>query len=259
MPFPPFAHEADALQLLRVAMQGAALGARDELRAWLAGPVRSLLECQALLLVVGDFCSGDLRCEVAGYPVREGGGQWPQQTLAPLACYLHDCWTAAQHAPCRIDVATFAVSVQPAPAGEAQALHQGIRSALVHGTRDALRRDECLVAALGTHAVPPDDRHVQAMRLLAPVIDAALRRTPVHPSCHRARAAGLPSSAGPLSERERQIMQWVAMGKTNPEIGCILRISEFTVKNHLKSIFAKLDVTNRAQAVAKLTHQTVHA
>jgi DNA-binding CsgD family transcriptional regulator len=56
-----------------------------------------------------------------------------------------------------------------------------------------------------------------------------------------------------LSDRERQIMTWVAMGKTNPEIGCILSISEFTVKNHMKSIFGKLDVTNRAQAVAKLT------
>jgi DNA-binding CsgD family transcriptional regulator len=64
---------------------------------------------------------------------------------------------------------------------------------------------------------------------------------------------------GPLSERERQIMVWVATGKTNAEIGCILHISEYTVKNHLKSIFAKLDVTNRAQAVAQLTRITVHA
>ena len=62
-----------------------------------------------------------------------------------------------------------------------------------------------------------------------------------------------------LSERERQIMTWVAMGKTNPEIGCILRISEFTVKNHMKSIFSKLDVSNRAQAVAKLTRMDAHA
>ena len=69
--------------------------------------------------------------------------------------------------------------------------------------------------------------------------------------------ATMPSSS--LSERERQIMTWVAMGKTNPEIGCILRISEFTVKNHLKSIFGKLDVSNRAQAVAKLTGSFSHA
>ena len=62
-----------------------------------------------------------------------------------------------------------------------------------------------------------------------------------------------------LSERERQIMTWVALGKTNPEIGCILSISEFTVKNHMKSIFGKLDVTNRAQAVAKLTRMDAYA
>jgi DNA-binding CsgD family transcriptional regulator len=54
-------------------------------------------------------------------------------------------------------------------------------------------------------------------------------------------------------------MSWVAMGKTNPEIGCILEISEFTVKNHLKSVYTKLDVTNRAQAVAKLTGLSVYA
>ena len=49
------------------------------------------------------------------------------------------------------------------------------------------------------------------------------------------------------------------MGKTNPEIGCILHISGFTVKNHLKSVYTKLDVTNRAQAVAKLTGLSLHA
>ena len=64
---------------------------------------------------------------------------------------------------------------------------------------------------------------------------------------------------GTLSEREREIMVWVAMGKTNPEIGCILNISEFTVKNHMKSIFSKLDVTNRAQAVAKMTRMGAYA
>ena len=54
-------------------------------------------------------------------------------------------------------------------------------------------------------------------------------------------------------------MRWVALGKTNPEIGMILDISEFTVKNHMKSIFTKLDVTNRAQAVAKLTRVGAYA
>ena len=56
-----------------------------------------------------------------------------------------------------------------------------------------------------------------------------------------------------LSERETQIMAWVAMGKTNSEIGSILNISGFTVKNHMQRIFQKLNVFNRAQAVSKVT------
>jgi transcriptional regulator EpsA len=54
---------------------------------------------------------------------------------------------------------------------------------------------------------------------------------------------------GSLSEREIEIMKWVRSGKTNQEIGMILDISFFTVKNHLQRIFKKLDVINRAQAV----------
>ena len=46
-------------------------------------------------------------------------------------------------------------------------------------------------------------------------------------------------------------MGWVCSGKTNIEIGLILNISTFTVKNHLQRIFKKLDVVNRSQAVAE--------
>jgi DNA-binding CsgD family transcriptional regulator len=49
---------------------------------------------------------------------------------------------------------------------------------------------------------------------------------------------------------KKNIMQWVRAGKTNAEIGMILDISAFTVKNHLQRIFKKLNVFNRAQAVA---------
>jgi DNA-binding CsgD family transcriptional regulator len=102
-----------------------------------------------------------------------------------------------------------------------------------------------------------------ALKLLLPFIDIALRRLPAaavrQARCERNGEATQLIRLGELSDRERQIMTWVAMGKTNPEIGCILRISEFTVKNHMKSIFSKLDVSNRAQAVATLTRMDAHA
>jgi transcriptional regulator EpsA len=54
-----------------------------------------------------------------------------------------------------------------------------------------------------------------------------------------------------ITERERQVLRWMAAGKSNWEIGAILRISEFTAKNHVQSVLKKLSVSSRAQAVAK--------
>lgn len=53
-----------------------------------------------------------------------------------------------------------------------------------------------------------------------------------------------------LTEREVQILKLLAEGKSNRIIGQVLHITEGTVKSHLKSLFAKLDVTSRAEAVA---------
>lgn len=52
-----------------------------------------------------------------------------------------------------------------------------------------------------------------------------------------------------LSEREVSVLGHVAAGKANKEIAWLLSISEDTVKTHMRSIFAKLDVSDRTQAV----------
>jgi DNA-binding NarL/FixJ family response regulator len=54
----------------------------------------------------------------------------------------------------------------------------------------------------------------------------------------------------PLSSREAEILQLVAGGHTNKEIGLQLFISVDTVKAHLESIFRKLGVSDRTEAVA---------
>jgi len=53
-----------------------------------------------------------------------------------------------------------------------------------------------------------------------------------------------------LSQREREILDWVRKGKTNWEIAQILGISERTVKFHVQNIMVKLDVSSRTHAVA---------
>jgi DNA-binding NarL/FixJ family response regulator len=53
----------------------------------------------------------------------------------------------------------------------------------------------------------------------------------------------------PLSEREVAILRLVSVGQANKQIASKLGLSEETVKGHLKSIFAKLDVADRTHAV----------
>ncbi len=55
----------------------------------------------------------------------------------------------------------------------------------------------------------------------------------------------------PLSDRELEVLRWVAQGASNKEIAAALFIAEGTVKNHLTSIFNKLDVRDRTQAALK--------
>lgn len=51
-----------------------------------------------------------------------------------------------------------------------------------------------------------------------------------------------------LTKREREVLGQAAQGKLNKEIADFLKISERTVKNHLSSIFRKLEVSDRTQA-----------
>jgi pimeloyl-ACP methyl ester carboxylesterase/DNA-binding CsgD family transcriptional regulator len=52
-----------------------------------------------------------------------------------------------------------------------------------------------------------------------------------------------------LTERERELLDNIARGLTNAEIAERLQISEKTVRNHISSIFSKLGVAHRAQAI----------
>jgi DNA-binding NarL/FixJ family response regulator len=58
-----------------------------------------------------------------------------------------------------------------------------------------------------------------------------------------------------LSEREIDVLKLMAQGKSNKEIGSALFISEGTVKSHVKSIFAKMNVISRTEAVSSASRR----
>jgi DNA-binding CsgD family transcriptional regulator len=56
---------------------------------------------------------------------------------------------------------------------------------------------------------------------------------------------------GRLTERECDVLSWVARGKTNAEIAELLRLAPSTVRKHLENVYAKLGVSTRTAAVAR--------
>ena len=253
---------ADPAQFLKIAGQGAGLVTHADLWRWLQGDVQNWLEHEVMLMGWGDFAAGDLQYDVVSSLPGVRSQNCPVGRMAPLLGYFRDCWVAAQQLPCELDIGPCRELLAGcAKAWSNQAIAH-MKTAFVHGTGEAGSNAQRIFVALSNRPSSAAGA-ATALKLLVPFIDMALRRMPPAPpkevGCDRKEAETLVVRLGALSERERQIMVWVAMGKTNPEIGSILCISEFTVKNHMKSIFGKLDVTNRAQAVAKLTRMAADA
>jgi DNA-binding NarL/FixJ family response regulator len=68
-------------------------------------------------------------------------------------------------------------------------------------------------------------------------------------------AAQTPPEGSNLSEREVEILGWLAQGYQYKEIGDKLSISAFTVRNHLRNICEKLQVRSRTEAIVKFLNK----
>ncbi|MFI6299344.1 response regulator [Nonomuraea sp. NPDC050790] len=86
--------------------------------------------------------------------------------------------------------------------------------------------------------------------LIRAVRTAAQGEAVLSPSVATRLMGQVRAPADPLSARELEILELVAAGTTNREVAARLFISEATVKTHLLHIYAKLEVNDRAAAVA---------
>jgi DNA-binding CsgD family transcriptional regulator len=101
------------------------------------------------------------------------------------------------------------------------------------------------------HLLQPIDRTSRLNRALERL--GAARPTPASGDAWPPAAAGsstAPSSAPPLTDREKEVLGWVAAGLQNKEVAQKLGISLATVRNHIHNILEKLDVHSKLEAVS---------
>ena len=253
--------EMESVRLLNLICQSTLIERHRQLLCWLQSDFQHFLPHDILLSGWGDFEQGAVQHDLlSGLPgVRSYS--LGTDTLPFLLGKLHDCWTAVQRKPCRVSFREIAylLGSTSLPGSFCSAMRT-MRYALIHGMRDERSGQDCLYVFLSA-ADMAEESAGTALDILLPCVDAALRKVTHLP---QQRIQPSQPSRAPnedtfgLSERETQILDWVAMGKTNSEIGMILTISSFTVKNHMQRIFQKLNVFNRAQAVSKVIRVTLH-
>jgi DNA-binding NarL/FixJ family response regulator len=119
-----------------------------------------------------------------------------------------------------------------------------------------LEDDESLVAAMRVGArgylLKGADRNEVARAISAigngeAIFSPAMAQRLTRVFSRNERAAPFPE----LSEREREVLSLIANGLANNEISARLHISSKTVRNHITNIFAKLDVSERSEAIAR--------
>jgi transcriptional regulator EpsA len=218
---------------------------------WLQGDMQQYLAHDIMVAAWGDFQQGHIHHDIISAVAHVRSLNSDNAHISPLLLKLVTRWHAQGKTPF-----TFSANdhdfLQELTGWECTLGQTSYKmhSALVHGISDKRASHDCLYIAFRS-AANFGNNALSAMAALTPHIDTALRQVDLLPHQTTLNVA-LSVNIAPrfeLSERELEILHWVTLGKTNPEIGSILDISEFTVKNHMKRIFKKMNVSNRAQAV----------
>ncbi len=104
--------------------------------------------------------------------------------------------------------------------------------------------------------IPKLEQHVRQLSNM--VIHDLLSTMTGHPQGlkilkHACHEGGAPNQVPELSIREAEIAGMICLGMRNKEIGARLGLSEHTVENHLRNIYAKFEINNRASLVSKIS------
>lgn len=257
-----FCGPAEFQHFLAVLQGGLQVRTHLDIFHWMQGGFQDLIPHDVFIAAWGDFSHGVFHFDViSGIPGVRTEHLYDHE-VSPFLMSLFDGWSARGRMPLHFGIEESLDVCRQLSAEFTLPGIEGMESVVVHGIKDHRGQHDCLFVALSEVPVG-DDRVCRWFEVLLPYVDSALRQVVLLPEQECLAREGAPvveEAEAPvgspatvlqsLSNRELEIMRWVALGKTNVEIGLILGISSFTVKNHLQRIFRKLNVLNRAQGVA---------
>jgi transcriptional regulator EpsA len=244
--------------LMLIFQQSLGIHRQTEMFLWLQGDMQRFIPHETLIAARGDIHKGELSLNVVSSLPSLHGDPIASKELASFTQRCFDRWKENRYHPVVIGVNNGFGTENGSPECNVMQSLKKMRSVVIHGIEGARGESDRMYMAFHSETQPDPIAARRMTELILPFIDVTL--------CRVARSDRLPEyrlnhgdspdlakkDAFGLSARELEIMKWVRYGKTNQEIGMILSISIFTVKNHLRHVFEKLNVVNRAQAVAKL-------
>ena len=223
-------------------------------RRWLQGSLQYYMPHDVFIAAWGDFNLGVVQFEVVS-AIKEGPGFDDAEPVKQLMTGLFSRWTTQDRRYFSLNVGVDGFQLGGTAGPLAQTM-LNMKSALVHGINDQ-RGGRDFIYAFFSQYPKRRGNEAHAIKLLLPYLDVAFRQ--IAPATAKTVAAATVPAAQPevlelngnaLNEAEIKIMQLASAGKANEEIGEVLDVSLFTVKNTMQRIFQKLDVFNRSQAIA---------
>jgi DNA-binding CsgD family transcriptional regulator len=125
----------------------------------------------------------------------------------------------------------------------------GLGRIAVHGQIDLSSSMASYFSFAGTHELLNDQRARFVLRLITPHLHAALVSIPAM------------SMSSPMLDKltrlERELLVWLAAGRSNAEIATLRGRSPTTVRNQISTLFRKIQVSTRAEAVAFAASQAI--
>jgi len=218
---------------------------RTDFFSWLQGVFQSLIGHEVLVCAVYDPRSRSYQMEwMSGVPVEDSvfaGMCAPEGLIYRLI----EMWEKLGCAP--LQVRPNSLRIDARTLAEIERLR--LDDILAHGLPDPQGRAATFFC-FSRLTEGTQERHCDTLELAIPYLHAAwIRCWSGEESVARDNKRLQNSTI--LTAREGEILSWVEQGKSNNEIAKILSISHLTVKNHVQKILRKLNVQNRAQAVAK--------